>query len=655
MRITALSRKLRFSLNGRGYPLLYALLFGAAFVATLFFNGMRIELFALSLILLMLLFYAVLWRGYARSLHIPKTPLSIALTLFWAWLAITLLWTSVPYVSMVNFWWVGGAVLVFWLIALLPEGDRPYPGIYIVVLGIGVVLALLSFYQQLRLGVQAQSTFLTRNSHAGLMCLIAIPASSHFLFTHGQSRLAPWTNRILGPVLFALYFSIALTSSRGATVGLLTGLAVVLWLAYTRVPRARLAVFLGIIVTAYVAANFLLQGEVANRLGTLVEMTEADPQRLLIWRQSWRMLMDDPWWGVGLGTYWLHWPPYRHPQDASAGFYVHNDYLQLWIETGIPGLLLLFGIYVAVVVTFVRILRHANQHPAVIVESAGLFGGLLAIAVHTFLDFHLYIHPIQLAMGLVLVRLHALYLKHVPADVLIVTPASRIAPRPYRVISFLVVLLPLIYFIALGLSAILTYKARELSAQGKWVDASVALSRAAQLMPTSDLVLTAHADLLRQALSQLPPGSDADRRTVYREALALLNDSEKVNPLRPQVYFIRGLLYQQTPDLTGPDWADRAARAYIAALKQDPMAFWAREAYAGLLLRQGKLMPAKEVLEGGIDYRYASGVVVEYYAMLAWARREAGETGRAEALERKISEITGKSVRPFAEPLLGPK
>src|SRR3989344_1390693 len=118
MRITALSRKLRFSLNGRGYPLLYALLFGAAFVATLFFNGMRIELFALSLILLMLLFYAVLWRGYARSLHIPKTPLSIALTLFWAWLAITLLWTSGPYVSMVNFWWAGGAALVFWLLAL---------------------------------------------------------------------------------------------------------------------------------------------------------------------------------------------------------------------------------------------------------------------------------------------------------------------------------------------------------------------------------------------------------------------------------------------------------------------------------------------------------------------------------------------------------
>src|SRR3989344_636146 len=120
-------------------PMFTAALPVSAFIAALFFNGVRIENFALSLILLVLYLLIVLWRGYARGLHIPKTPLSIALTLFWAWLSITLLWTSVPYVSMVNFWWVGGAVLVFWLIALLPESDRPYPGMYIVVLGVWVV------------------------------------------------------------------------------------------------------------------------------------------------------------------------------------------------------------------------------------------------------------------------------------------------------------------------------------------------------------------------------------------------------------------------------------------------------------------------------------------------------------------------------------
>ena len=84
------------------------------------------------------------------------------------------------------------------------------------------------------------------------------------------------------------------------------------------------------------------------------------------------------------------------------------------------------------------------------------------------------------------------------------------------------------------------------------------------------------------------------------------------------------------------------------------MAFWAREAYAGLLLRQGKLMPAKEVLEGGIDYHYASGAVVGYYAILARIRREAGEIGHAETLEKKISEITGRPIKPLIRPRINP-
>ena len=136
----------------------------------------------------------------------------------------------------------------------------------------------------------------------------------------------------------------------------------------------------------------------------------------------------------------------------------------------------------------------------------------------------------------------------------------------------------------------LTYKARELVAQRKWVEASTAFSHAARLMPTSDLALIAHADMLRQALGQLPPGSGADRRTLYREALALLDDAEKANPLRSQLFFIRGLLYHQVPDLTGPDWADRAAHAYATALKRDPMAFWAREAlWRSVVVARGNL------------------------------------------------------------------
>ena len=73
------------------------------------------------------------------------------------------------------------------------------------------------------------------------------------------------------------------------------------------------------------------------------------------------MLMDAPWLGIGLGTYWLYWPTYRHPDDTSGGFYVHNDYLQIWIETGLPGFLLLLAVYVAVFIMFVRLVRHPGR------------------------------------------------------------------------------------------------------------------------------------------------------------------------------------------------------------------------------------------------------------------------------------------------------
>lgn len=631
------------------YPALAALAFASAFTASLFFNGVRIEYFALSLSTLFLLLYVVLWRGYSYGLQVPKTPLAITLTLFWLWLGVTQLWSPAPYVSMVNFWWVGGAIFVFWLISLAREPDHFFPGTYVAIGAIGVVLALLSAYQQLSLGVDAQSTFLTRNSHAGLMCLLAIPASGYFLMAYGITRSAIWTTWMLGPVLFALYFSLALTGSRGATLGLSMGLVLLVGFAYRRISRPRLIIFLAIVLMAFMAANFLLKGEVVARLGTLANLGtwanlgNVDAGRFLIWERAWQMLMDAPWWGVGLGTYWLHWPPYRNPLDSSAGFYVHNDYLQIWIETGLPGLLLLLAVCVTALITFTRLMRYCKMDPAVTLESAGLFGGLLAVAAHTFFDFDLYILPIQLVLGLVLIRLHALYLTHVPADIYVVQPAQWVGRRAYRIISFLVLLLPLMYFAALGGSVVLTYKARDLMTQARWVDASEMLSRAAQLMPTSDLIPITHADMLRQAITQLPRDVP-ERTTLFREALVLLEDAEKQNPLRPQIFFIRGLLYSQNPDLAGGDWAARAARAYATALKRDPLAFWARETYAGLLVWQGKSAQAKQILEEGADYRYLNTAAVSYLAFLARARRQAGEIERAMILEKRISGLTGRPV-----------
>ncbi len=161
------------------------------------------------------------------------------------------------------------------------------------------------------------------------------------------------------------------------------------------------------------------------------------------------------------------------------------------------------------------------------------------------------------------------------------------------------------------------------------------------------MVLASHADLFRQAITQLPRDA-AERAALYREALALLEDAERANPLRSQVFFIRALLYQQNTDLAGSGWATNAERAYGAALKLDPLAYRVREAYARFLFTQGRAQQAREVLEGGIAYWYPGKAVAGYYLLVAEVRRQQGDAEGAAALTRKASDLVGRPLSPPA-------
>lgn len=631
-----------------GYAGICAVLFAGALVSSLFFNGTYIEFFAISMTLLCLLTLAVLWRGYDNEFRAPRTTLPLLLTLFWAWLALGLFWSRVPYVSMVNFWWVGSFTFSFWLATLIPEPERFWRWSWTLVFLLGLFLACMALYQLLILSGDPRSTFLSRNSHAAMLILIAIPVSGYFLLAaSGRWRVAT------GTALFVLFLAIAVTGSRGVLLSLVLAAGVLAAASYRHVATARLLSWFAIIVGAYLLANMLLQGWLEGRLSSVFDpSSHAGHDRFLIWGQVWKMLLDEPWLGIGLGTYWLFWPPYRHPADSSAGFYVHNDYLQIWVETGLPGLLLLLAVEITVLAIFIRTLRNARVPSATRVEMAGLVGGLAAIAFHSFLDFDLYIHPILLVIGLILARLHFLSAANTPADYIVLRPANRMGRRGYYAITLLLLLFPVLYFTTLGLSARLTLQAREYANQGRWVEASTALTRAWQMMPTSDLTLITHADLLRQAIPALPSTASPQRMAIYREALVLLEDAVKVNPLRPQTPYIRGMLHQQNPDLAGPRWAELAAEDYRRALQLDPRALWARMTYAQMLLSLNRVAQARQVLEDGINHWYLPEPnAFSYYRLTAQLRWQAGDRDGAVALEQKMDRIVrGAGVRtdPFS-------
>ncbi len=619
-------------------PAVALALFTGALATALFFNGVRIDLFALALVFLVLWLGQVAWQGYDTGFPVPKTPLVLCLLLFWLWLAVSLAWSRVPYVSVINFWWVGSLPLVFWLYTLAPDRDRLWPWLSGVVGLTAIILALVALYQLFVLEVDPRSAFLNRNSHAAFLTLVTVPIAARFLLLNAKRQVLNYWLTLAA--LSVLLFAIAITGGRGVTLSGLIAVGIVVLVARRHVPKQRIITLLAVMVGVYILANVQLHGFVAERLGSIFNPASAGHDRFLIWEGAWRMLMDAPWLGIGLGTYWLFWPPYRHPADSSGGFFVHNDYLQIWIETGLPGLLLLLAVLVSVLYLFIRILKQPRLDASVKIEMAGLFGGLFAVALHSFVDFNFYTLPTLLVVGLILARLHSLYVTYTGVNVLVLNPSRIFGQRGYRLIAMLLLVLPLIYFSSLGFSALLTEKAKRLAAQGRWVEADSTFLRAARLLPLSDVALVTHADMIRQAMNNLPPSADKHKKVLFTETLNLLEQAERLNPVRTLIFMIRGQLYQYNPDVAGKDWAKHAARAYQTVLKLNPRFHPARTYYAQILLKQGKTAAAKAVLEAGINYWYYPGPnVIPYYALTAELRRRAGEQEAAAALEKRIDEI----------------
>lgn len=613
-----------------------SLLFICALLPALLFKGPQIEFFAITQIVLMIWLGWIALQSYGAGLSIPKTGLALCLTLFWLWLAVSLAWSEVPSTSEFNFWWMGSLALVFWLYTLTPDRDELWSHAAAIILVLGFVLALMGIYQVLVLDQMARSVFETRNTHAAFLNLIVLPASAYFLVLMADKGTPRYYVALLGVALYVLFFGIFLTASRGAMLSLGLGMVVLIALTVRYAPKRGVILILLLMAAAAILSARLSHEDVGARLPHLLQ----DSARLVIWNSSWNLLKASPWHGIGLGTFYLAYPPYRSPLDASGGFFVHNDYLQIWIETGLPGLLLLLSVLVSGLWLLVRALRVTHMSKSARIEIVGLFCGLLAVAAHSFVDFNLYILSIMMVSGLVMARFHQLAGRELEVPAFQIRISRVIGERIYPLIVVLLLLLPVLYFVALGLASSYYDKALGLAQVGKLQSADESLATAERLTPADDRMLIAHADLYRHAIRLLPPEAVSAKKTLYGQALELLDDAQQANPLRGLSYIIRGRLYLQNPALAGDSGPALAAGALQHGLALNPRLFQGRMDYATLLLQQGKKPEARQTLEAGVQYDYPGiPILIPFYSLTAQLEREAGKEEQAKVLEAKVEQI----------------
>ena len=283
-----------------------------------------------------------------------------------------------PLLAAHELWQFNGLVLSSFNLLLVLHNRRLVRAV-LFVLGINaVVLAIFGTFQKLTrakglwLGLVASpnprffSTFIYHNHWGAYIVLstgVCLGLLFHFLRRSGQRDI--WHSPVLLGALgiFLLAASVPLSSSRSCTVliALLLGAALVHFLA--RLIRRRrelresaLLPVAGIILTAVLAVGaigYLGREVIAQRARLtseqLAHIAHEDTlnSRLTLYRDTWRMAADKPWFGWGLESYATVFRIYNTQRPVERWFQTpfyaeaHNDWLQSLAEVGFVGTALL--------------------------------------------------------------------------------------------------------------------------------------------------------------------------------------------------------------------------------------------------------------------------------------------------------------------------
>jgi O-antigen ligase len=194
--------------------------------------------------------------------------------------------------------------------------------------------------------------------------------------------------------------TVAFTLSRGGMLGAASGLIMIAFLGSPRAGFAkRTAGVLAITGLAFLFAALIGLPLIEARLQTFWTPEKVDTARIPLWQRTFPKVVEFPLWGSGLGTFqyvelWSRGevPVATAQADSNLSLeplvyeHAHNDYLEVLIELGVPGLLVILAVLTFVVHYGLCATqrRHVSRSRGL---ACGLMFGLTAVAVQSFVDF----------------------------------------------------------------------------------------------------------------------------------------------------------------------------------------------------------------------------------------------------------------------------
>ncbi|MEW6068888.1 MAG: O-antigen ligase family protein [Nitrospirota bacterium] len=222
--------------------------------------------------------------------------------------------------------------------------------------------------------------FVNRNHYAGFIGML-IPLTLGLAFTR-KSRERQLLFGFFGIIMSVSLF---LSLSRAGIISFFMGIAVfgffLLWHKFRAKKEMAIATFLCIIFL------YLLYIGIDPVIDRFYKTDITHEERLVVWSATLKAFKDFYLTGSGIGTF-LHVFPLYSPENITSIYdHAHNDYLELILEVGIIGTVLLFSF----LFFFIRFILKGKWEGRIGIIKISMLSSITTIAIHSIFDFNLHI------------------------------------------------------------------------------------------------------------------------------------------------------------------------------------------------------------------------------------------------------------------------
>ncbi|HTC21745.1 MAG TPA: tetratricopeptide repeat protein [bacterium] len=325
--------------------------------------------------------------------EIHYSPLEFYLALYVGWVCLSYFWSPVDLAASE---YLGRFLPCVGFFLLMRQegrgGDGPFRiGVWTVLAAAACLYGLiqkagLDFISTYAEGASTERVFSTFGNPNVFAAFLVLSAAVIFLWPSPSKK--PYRTLIFRGLLLVLIFgNIVFTGSRAGLLSFILELFLIVFFFRSKIfLHKKLILFLSCALILVLGWGFYVGFE-----------TEARPtQRLEVWKGSVQMFMAKPLKGWGVGQFSLNFSPYvttelagQMQKDNSFTEHVHNEVLELGIETGLVGLALAglfwFGLWGR---GFRQSLLSSHEEKSIAFETAGLVIGLFAIGITNLFDYN---------------------------------------------------------------------------------------------------------------------------------------------------------------------------------------------------------------------------------------------------------------------------